>query len=177
MLYGRWHSRHRVSNIESQGENRIKQNKRRAKKNSRMQDKKKRRTQAANYLIEGNDKYIRRYPEEDLVKILKDSGYYFEEWEETDPESLRKNPPTLKQKRVHLDKTPASVPPIGAQSWCLNEEALKRFNRSSANILVYDYDTDDVQDNSNNDTKDEDNNGEETQIEQILERREKLKKN
>jgi hypothetical protein len=37
-------------------------------------------------LIEGKDKYILRYPEEDLVKILKDSGYHSEEWEETDPE-------------------------------------------------------------------------------------------
>ncbi|CAB5371873.1 unnamed protein product [Rhizophagus irregularis] len=52
----------------------------------RMQDKKKRRAQAANYLIEGKDKYIFRYPEEDLVKILKDLGYHSEEWEETDSE-------------------------------------------------------------------------------------------
>jgi len=51
-----------------------------------MQDKKKRRTQATSYLIEGKNKYILRYPEEDLVKILKDSGYHSEEWEETDPE-------------------------------------------------------------------------------------------
>ncbi|RIA85089.1 hypothetical protein C1645_831293 [Glomus cerebriforme] len=139
------------------------------------------RTQAANYLIEGNDKYIRRYPKEDLIKILKDSGYS-EEWKETNSEvdwpiiqpaviendeiieeaiKEKKNLPTLKQKRVHLDKTPASVPSIGVQSWCLNEEALKRFNRSSANIPVYDYDTDDVQDNSNNNTEDKDNNREE----------------
>jgi hypothetical protein len=39
---------------------------------------------ATNYLLEGNDKYIRRYPEEDLVRILKDSSYHSEEWEETD---------------------------------------------------------------------------------------------
>lgn len=38
MLYGRWRSRHRVSNIKNQGEERVKQDKRRAKKNSRMQD-------------------------------------------------------------------------------------------------------------------------------------------
>ena len=38
MLYGRWRSRHRVSNIKNQGEERMKKNKRRAKKNSRMQD-------------------------------------------------------------------------------------------------------------------------------------------
>ena len=39
-----------------------------------------------NYLIENNDKYIRRYPEKDLVRILKDSSYHSEEWEETDDE-------------------------------------------------------------------------------------------
>jgi hypothetical protein len=38
----------------------------------------------ANYLIQNKDKYICRYPEKDLVQILKDSGYHSEEWEETD---------------------------------------------------------------------------------------------
>jgi hypothetical protein len=38
MLYGRWRSRHRVNNIKNQGEERMKQDKRRAKKNSKMQD-------------------------------------------------------------------------------------------------------------------------------------------
>jgi hypothetical protein len=37
-------------------------------------------------LIEGNNKYIKRYPEKDLVHILKDSKYHSSEWEETDPE-------------------------------------------------------------------------------------------
>ena len=37
-------------------------------------------------MIEGNDKYIKRYPEKDLVHILKDSKYHSSEWEETDPE-------------------------------------------------------------------------------------------
>ena len=37
MLYGRWRSRHRVNNIKNQGEEKVKQNKRRARKNSRMQ--------------------------------------------------------------------------------------------------------------------------------------------
>jgi hypothetical protein len=46
----------------------------------------KKRAQATNYLIKGNDKYIRRYPENELVQILKNSGYHSEEWEETDPE-------------------------------------------------------------------------------------------
>jgi hypothetical protein len=38
MLYGCWCSCHRVSNIEKQGEDKMKQNKRRANKNSRLQD-------------------------------------------------------------------------------------------------------------------------------------------
>ncbi|GET63235.1 hypothetical protein GLOIN_2v1868150 [Rhizophagus irregularis DAOM 181602=DAOM 197198] len=162
MLYGRWRSRHRVSNIRKQGEAQIKRNKRRAMKNSRMQD--------------------------DLVQILKDSGYHSEEWEETDeddeddendeeevvtkknsiyiyerwwrsPALLRKKPPNLKCKRV-LDKTETvSVPPAGAPSWCLNREALEKFNRLTKNIPVYDYDTDEsiIQDNNGADD-DVDNN-------------------
>ncbi|GET61534.1 hypothetical protein GLOIN_2v1488788 [Rhizophagus irregularis DAOM 181602=DAOM 197198] len=176
MLYGRWRSHHRVSNIRKQGKAQIKRNKRRAMKNSRMQD--------------------------DLVQILKDSGYHSEEWEETDEddeddendeeevvtkknsiyiyerwwrspalqrllhdridptvELLRKKPPNLKCKRV-LDKTEtASVPPAGAPSWCLNREALEKFNRLTKNIPVYDYDTDEsiIQDNNGADD-DIDNN-------------------
>lgn len=38
MLHGRWRSRHRVKNIELQGEEQVKNNKRRTAKNSRMQD-------------------------------------------------------------------------------------------------------------------------------------------
>jgi hypothetical protein len=38
-------------------------------------------------LLQSKDKYIRRYPENDLIKILKDSGYHSEEWEETDSDS------------------------------------------------------------------------------------------
>ena len=37
-------------------------------------------------MIKGGDKYINRYPEKDLVQILKESGYHSFEWEETDPE-------------------------------------------------------------------------------------------
>ena len=36
--------------------------------------------------MEGNDKYIKRYPKKNLVHILKNSGYHSSEWEETDPE-------------------------------------------------------------------------------------------
>jgi hypothetical protein len=49
---------------------------------------KKRRTRATDYLLKGNDKYIRKYPEEDLVKILKNSGYHSEEWEETNLDEI-----------------------------------------------------------------------------------------
>jgi len=38
MLYGCWRSRHHIHNIKMQGEEKTKQNKRRAKKNTRMQD-------------------------------------------------------------------------------------------------------------------------------------------
>ncbi|EXX62675.1 hypothetical protein RirG_159550 [Rhizophagus irregularis DAOM 197198w] len=87
MLYRRWRSCHREYNIRIQGEEKIKSNKRRTTKNSKMQDKKKRRVIATNYLIQNNDKYINRYPKEDLVNILKETGYHSEEWEEMDPES------------------------------------------------------------------------------------------
>ncbi len=55
---------------------------------------------ATNYLLEGNDKYIRKYPEEDLVRILKDSSYHSEEWEETDSEedSDKENGETITEK-------------------------------------------------------------------------------
>ena len=38
MLYGRWRSRHRAKNIESQGEEKVKYNKRRVAKNTRKLD-------------------------------------------------------------------------------------------------------------------------------------------
>ncbi|CAB4444504.1 unnamed protein product [Rhizophagus irregularis] len=45
---------------------------------------KKKKSSSGKLLIENNDKYIRRYPEKELVRILKESGYHSEEWEETD---------------------------------------------------------------------------------------------
>jgi hypothetical protein len=38
MLYRRWRSRHRVKNIETQGQEQVKKNKRRVAKNTRTQD-------------------------------------------------------------------------------------------------------------------------------------------
>lgn len=77
-------------------------------------------------------------------------------------ELLKKKPSTLKRKRAQSSQSrynTSNVPPIGAPSWCLNQEALNRFNRSDDNT-VYDYDTDDNQNNSDNNTEDE-NNGQE----------------
>ncbi|POG57100.1 hypothetical protein GLOIN_2v1849195 [Rhizophagus irregularis DAOM 181602=DAOM 197198] len=148
--------------------------------------KKKKRAQAANYLIENNDKYIRRYPKKKLVRIFKESGYHSEEWEETDSdeendiigkesavkektisihiyktwwrssalqhllhdwidptvEKLRKKPRILKIKRVQRCKTTTSMPPVDTPNWCLTDEVLKRFNRSTNEIPTYDYNTD-----------------------------------
>ena len=72
-------------------------------------------------------------------------------------EMLRKKPLTLKRKRVQGDKT-TSVPPIGAPSWCLNREALEKFNRITEDIPLYDYDTD--EDNNNNSEEDTNKNKE-----------------
>jgi hypothetical protein len=36
--------------------------------------------------LKGQDRHIRKYPEKDLLEILKESGYHSEEWEESDPE-------------------------------------------------------------------------------------------
>jgi hypothetical protein len=80
--------------------------------------KKKRRVGAANYLIESNDKYIRRYPETDLVKILKDSGYHSDEWEETDPE----------------DEWPTIQPAVEEDDSTNTEEAIKK---KTTSIYIY----------------------------------------
>ena len=43
------------------------------------------------HLLKSKDKYICRYPEKDLVQILKDLAYYSEEWKETDPDEYNNN--------------------------------------------------------------------------------------
>jgi hypothetical protein len=67
---------------------------------------------------------------------------------------LRKKKPNLKQKRVSGDKNPGVPPPVGAPSWCLNEEALRKFNRSTENIPIYD-DTKDQDGDSESDASDD----------------------
>lgn len=70
---------------------------------------------------------------------------------------LRKNQSTLRFKRVR-PRNETDIPPIGAPSWCLNEAALERFNRSKYNIPRYDYDTEDYDDINTNDTDDNNTN-------------------
>lgn len=36
------------------------------------------------FLVKGDDKYIKRYPKKDILKILEGTGYHSEEWELTD---------------------------------------------------------------------------------------------
>lgn len=70
-------------------------------------------------------------------------------------EKLRKKPQNKKFKRVRKVKSTTSVPPIDAPNWCLNEEALKKFNRSTNEAPIYDYSTDqeDENDENHNNTK------------------------
>ena len=65
-------------------------------------------------MIENNDKHIRRYPESDLVRILKDSSYHSEEWQETDSDDdeeevdiITEEPLTIKEKimSIHIYET------------------------------------------------------------------------
>lgn len=74
-------------------------------------------------------------------------------------DSMRKKPQIQRIKRVNRYKTTTDEPPIGAPSWCLNQEALERFNRPTNNIPVYDYDTEESQEHDNSDHNDiEDDN-------------------
>ena len=75
---------------------------------------------------------------------------------------MRKKKPKLKRKRVHQNVNNVSVPPIGTPSWCLNNEALEKFNRSTNDIPVYDdgdtgdTDEEEIHDNSNHNTSEND---------------------
>ncbi|CAB4495142.1 unnamed protein product [Rhizophagus irregularis] len=53
-----------------------------------------------------------------------------------------KKPRILKIKRVQKCKTTTSMPPVDTQNWCLTDETLKRFNRSTNEISTYNYNTD-----------------------------------
>lgn len=70
-------------------------------------------------------------------------------------ELLRKKPPTLECKKAQSRDNTSSVPPICVPSWCLNQEALERFNYSNVNIPKYDYDTsdNDIEDDSDDEVE------------------------
>ncbi|CAG8778999.1 3229_t:CDS:2, partial [Rhizophagus irregularis] len=72
MLYGRWRSRHRTSNIKNQGDERVKQNKRRSSKNSRMQEEEWPITQSA---VVEDDEII-----EEAIKQKSSSIYIHNKW-------------------------------------------------------------------------------------------------
>jgi len=76
---------------------------------------------------------------------------------------MRTKQPTLRRRRVQIDKNTASVPPIGAPSWCLNDEALRKFNRSDEDIPDYDYNTED-HNNSNIDSENDTPNDSENRV-------------
>ncbi|GBC17832.2 hypothetical protein GLOIN_2v1884425 [Rhizophagus irregularis DAOM 181602=DAOM 197198] len=62
-------------------------------------------------------------------------------------EKLMKKPRILKIKRVQKCKTTTSMPPVDIQNWCLTDETLKRFNRSTNEIPTYNYNTDQDEEN------------------------------
>src|SRR3954452_6973493 len=49
---------------------------------------KKKKSKCCRLLDEGRRSIHSKYPESDLVKILKDSGFHSSEWEETDQEEI-----------------------------------------------------------------------------------------
>lgn len=79
----------------------------------------------------------------------------------------------MKTKRV-LQRCKTSTPPAGAPNWCLNTEALRKFNRSTNNIPLYDYDTEE-DDHSNNSENNE--NRESSENRENRENTRKRKKN
>jgi hypothetical protein len=65
---------------------------------------------------------------------------------------MRKKPSNVKRRAQ--DKNTNS-PPINAPSWCLNESGLKKLNRTARDIQIYDYDTDDPNDEDDATSDDE----------------------
>ncbi|CAB5392786.1 unnamed protein product [Rhizophagus irregularis] len=144
MLHGRWHSRHHVSNIKKQEDDKVKMDRRRLKKNSRTMDEE-----------TDSDEENDIIGKESAVKEKTMSIHIYKTWwrssafqrllhDRIDPtiEKLRKKPRILKIKRVQRCKTTTSMPPVDTPNWYLTDEALKRFNRSTNEIPTYDYNTD-----------------------------------
>ncbi|CAB4491856.1 unnamed protein product [Rhizophagus irregularis] len=146
MLHGRWRSRHCVSNIKKQGDDKMKMDRRRFKKNSRTMDE---------WEETDSDEENDIIGEESAVKEKKMSIHIYKTWWRSSAlqrllhdridltvEKLRKKPRILKIKRVQRCKTTTSMPPVDTPNWCLTDEALKRFNRSTNEIPTYNYNTD-----------------------------------
>ena len=91
-------------------------------------------------------------------------------------EELRKKPLIKKFKRVQRYKSTTSVPPVGTPNWCLNEQALKKFNRSINETPIYDHNTDqdDENDEYHNNTE---NNKYENKKEKIKKTKKKRQRN
>ena len=73
-------------------------------------------------------------------------------------ELLRKKQFILDRKRIQKDKN-TNASPIGTPNWCLNETALRKLNRSTVDIPVYDHDSNGDIDE---DFQDKDDNGEDS---------------
>ena len=88
---------------------------------------------------------------------------------------MKKKQSQLKYKRAQEDQT-TSVPLISTPSWYLNRKTLEKFNCATDNILVYDYDTDEDNeedyDNKSNNTEEDDDLHEEN-----FRKRKKIKSN
>ncbi|RIB28166.1 hypothetical protein C2G38_2158582 [Gigaspora rosea] len=186
MLYGRWCAHYREFNIRKQGDEQVENNRRRKAKNSIVKDKKQRKVKAVDYLLAMKDPHIMKYPQSDLVAILKDSGYHSEEWEETDSkdDNYKKKPSIYiynkwwRSKAVSKSSTIVIVgltnsymqtcfPPFGAPTWCLTNEALKKLNFPIENILIYDSEesnegNNNNEDDNNNDSEDNSNTSKNT---------------
>lgn len=70
---------------------------------------------------------------------------------------LKTKQATLKYKRIDGYVQETGMPPIGAPSWCLNKVALERLNRSTEEVPIYDWDSEDGSYNGD-DNYDDDNN-------------------
>ena len=81
-------------------------------------------------------------------------------------DALRKKQPEQKPKRILKKDRSTSAPPIGTPGWCLNREALEKFDRLDEEIPV--YDDEDIQgeddDNSNIDAEDDNDDNEDDDL-------------
>ncbi|RIB24222.1 hypothetical protein C2G38_2285190 [Gigaspora rosea] len=179
MLYGRWRAHHCEFNIRKQGDKQVERNRRRKAKNSMVKDKKQRRVSAVDYLLAMKDPHIMKYPQSDLVAILKDSDII-----QKIVELLRKKQPALKRLRITSQKyiQQTCFPPFGTPTWCLTNEALKKLNFPIENIPIYDSEksnegNDNNEDDDNNDSDDNSDTSKNTKKKNGKEKKSKKRSN